>query len=455
MSRLALVRPEPVDDMTPVVVETEEAIIGALLMDIEALDTIARYLRPEHFLNPSAAAVYACILDMAAAGGLVDYLTVAFTLEAAGQLGPIGGSAQLTAYVLRCPVWHHIEAYARNIRRAAMRRETIEAAGDIATAAWETPDPSDVDGLIAYSRSRLEILDTDVSLGETGAVDEALTALRMPRPGGWSTGVAMIDDMLGGYGLTPKTVTCIAGPTGVGKTWLVMTWIREALEAGAVVADFSLEMSKHARLVRLAASCHYFGAAALRLMADPATWTDDDRRVDREIGEWVATFGNRYGLFDSQRELGSIIALARVAGADVVAIDYYQNIARPRGARDDNDADRVNSLAIERAAQAGNSAFVVVSQMDQAAVREITGGIRSQNSTMRWGKELGYRCDNEIVISRDKDSTPETTLMRIEPRKARHARGFAERADDDMRFRMNKATGRIAPFRDPLSAVPS
>lgn len=442
------------DPMTAVVMEAEEAVLGAVLCDPDAAGVAIRYLRPEHFLNPSHAAIFDCMMTLNRHGAAVDVVTVSTNLQAAGVYEEVGGAARLSELIAHCPVTVYAEHYAQIVRNAATRRELFSAAGDIQRWAWDTSAPADVDALLSWARRRIEAFDADMALAETGDALDAMAELRAPRPGGWATGVPLVDDMLGGYGVTAKRITCVTGPTGVGKTWLVMSWIRAAIEAGAVVCDFTLEMSKSERMARLAATSERFGAAALRLMNDPSKWDAEDHRLAGQIGAWVGSFGGRYKLYRQQRDVGVINAVTRLAGADIAVIDYYQNLSWPPGCRSDNDADRVNSLAIESAADRGNCAYVVVSQMDQAAVREVTGGIRSQNSTMRFGKELGYRAAHEIVISRDKDSTATLPLMRIEPRKNRYGRDFASREADEMLFVMDKTTGRIRPFRDPASAAP-
>lgn len=444
-------RSAPVD-LVPMSLDSEQAVLGAVLIDPSAFDVVARYLRPAHFHTPRHATIYARILAVRASGSEVDYLTVAEALRAAGEDGDVGGSAYLTELMAHCPVAHYVESYAQNVREAATRRDLISATGEIARAAYDTA--ADVEAAIVYARRLVESFDADMALAETGDAMEAHAKLAAPRPGGWPTGVSQIDDMLGGYGVLASNITCVTAPTGTFKTFLAMHWARAALEAGAIVCDFTLEMPEIERICRLAATSHYFGAAALRLIGDPLRWTADDRRVWTEIGEWLTTFGGRYKVFAEQRDIEAMNAIVRREGADLCVIDPYNNLRRPAGCRDRNDADEVNSLSIERAAKRTGCAYVVLSQMDVTSVREVMGGMRAAGSAMRYGKELGQRAAVELILSWDKDSTPSSLILRIEPRKSRHGRGVQQRTDDEFLFRLDPATGTVRPFVDPLAMVP-
>lgn len=442
----------PSGDAVPMSPDAEQAVLGAMLVDHEAFDVAARYLRPSHFHAPKHATIYARILAVRAAGSAVDYLTVSNAIGAAGEAATIGGSAYLAELIARCPVAHHVEHYALTVREAWVRREMIAAAGQIAAAGYDTS--ADVDGALAYMRRLAESFDDDVALAETGDAMEAHAELGAPRPGGWPTGVDAIDDMLGGYGIMASNITCITAPTGTFKTFLAMHWARAALEAGATVCDFSIEMPRIERLCRFAAVSPFFGAAALRLIGDPERWSDNDRRVWGEIGEYVRSFGGRYRVFEHQRDVEAMNAIVRRVGADVAIIDPYQNLRRPSGCRDRNDADEANSLSLERAAKKSGCAYVVISQMDVTSVREVMGGMRAAGSAMRYAKELGQRAGAELILSWDKQSTSSNLILRIEPRKSRHGRGAHQRTEDEFLFRLDPATGTVRPLVDPSSMVP-
>ncbi len=445
-----------VDDDTdapvPRVIDSERAVLGAVLIDPDAFEVVARYLRPSHFHTPRHATIYARILAVRASGSAVDNVTVAEALRAAGEYDDVGGSAYLMELMACCPVAHYVESYAQNVREAATRRDMIAAAGKLARVAYDTT--VDVDDAIDAGRRLMEAFDDDVALAETGNAMEAHAELAAPRPGGWSTGIDAIDDMLGGHGVMAQNITCITAPTGTFKTFLSMHIARAALEAGAVVNDFTLEMPRIERLCRFAAASPHFGAAALRLIGDPAHWSEGDRRTWVEIGLYIETFGGRYRVFEHQRGVEEMNAIVRRTGADLCIIDPYNNLRRPSGCRDRNDADEVNSLLIERAAKKSGCAYVVLSQMDVTSVREVMGGMRAAGSAMRYGKELGQRAAVELILSWDKSSTPSNLVLRIEPRKSRHGRGVQQREEEEFLFRIDPATGTVRPLIDPLAMVP-
>lgn len=439
-------------DTAPTAAAAEEAILGAAIVDPEALEVAARYLRPAHFSAPRRATVYARMLALRAAGSPVDVLTLGDALDATGEAKDVGGSAYLTELMLRCPVIHHAEHYARLVLAAAHRRDLIGAAGEIARAAWD--ETVDLSAAVAYANGLVSTFDDALAVGETGDALAAHAKLSAPRPGVWSTGMPAIDDMIGG-GVLAKGITCITAPTGTFKTFLALHCARAVLEAGGTVVDFSLEMPVEERICRLAATDKRFGAAALRLIRAPETWSDDDHHLDAMIGDWILSLGGRYRLFEDQRDINAMSAIARSAGADLVLIDPYNNLARPAKAKDRNDADEANSLAIERAARKSGAAYLVTAQMDVASIREIVGGLRAAGSAMRYGKELGQRAGVELILSWAKESTPDALVLRIEPRKTRHGRGAAQRDESEFLFRLDPATGTVRPLaqvaeREPL-----
>lgn len=103
-------------------VRAEKAVIGALLIDPDALERVSRIVGPEDFSRPAGRVIFAAMLALRDRGMAVDYVTVASEIERGPGFKAIGGIATLTALVNECPTSLHAEFYAQCIAQAAADR---------------------------------------------------------------------------------------------------------------------------------------------------------------------------------------------------------------------------------------------------------------------------------------------------------------------------------------------
>ena len=85
--------------MPPQSIEAEQSVLGALLIDKDAVIEVADFLRPEDFYRGHHGTVYSAVLDLYERREPVDLVTVSEVLERRGQLDAIGGSAYLTSLI--------------------------------------------------------------------------------------------------------------------------------------------------------------------------------------------------------------------------------------------------------------------------------------------------------------------------------------------------------------------
>ena len=102
-----------IDRLPPQSIEAEQSVLGALLIDRDAVIEVAELLRPEDFYRSHHGTVYAAILELSEKREPVDLVTVSEVLERQGQLDSIGGSAYLTSLINLTPTAVNAVYYAR------------------------------------------------------------------------------------------------------------------------------------------------------------------------------------------------------------------------------------------------------------------------------------------------------------------------------------------------------
>ena len=126
-----------IDRLPPQSIEAEQSVLGALLIDKDAVIEVADFLRPEDFYRGHHGTIYGAVLDLYERREPVDLVTVSEVLERRGQLDAIGGSAYLTSLINLTPTAVNSVHYGRIVERKAVLRNLISAAGRIAGIGYE------------------------------------------------------------------------------------------------------------------------------------------------------------------------------------------------------------------------------------------------------------------------------------------------------------------------------
>ncbi|MGQ9521397.1 MAG: replicative DNA helicase [Anaerolineae bacterium] len=258
------------EKMIPHDVEAEEAVLGSLLIDPDALYRVASFLRPEDFYIQKNGWIYEAILALHDRREPVDLVTLRNELEARGLLEEVGGVAYLARLIDTVPTAIHVEAYGRIVEEAAIRRRLISAASDIAQLAYqEAQEIGEVldraeQSLFAISQRRItrDLVPIQEVVRPFYDRIEYLYA-HQGEPLGVPTGFIDLDKLLGG--LQKSDLIIVAARPGVGKTSLCLSIARNAARLGKHVAIFSLEMSAEQVVQRLISAETGIDAQRLRL----------------------------------------------------------------------------------------------------------------------------------------------------------------------------------------------
>ncbi len=236
--------------MQPHARELEEAVIGACLIEQEALPLIADKLRPEMFYDNHHQLIFAAFMAMYHADKKIDILTVKEELTRRGDAGCDRRGpytiVQLSSKVVSSA---HIEYHAQIIHQKYLAREAVVGFNKLLTCAMdETIDIDDtlidahnlLDRLEGESDHNAHIRDMETLMADTMEEAERRIAKSVNGVTGIPTGLTELDKKTGG--LQDSDLIVIAARPSVGKTAFALHLARSAAMAGNTVAVYSLEM---------------------------------------------------------------------------------------------------------------------------------------------------------------------------------------------------------------------
>ncbi|MBE3580262.1 MAG: replicative DNA helicase [Thermoanaerobacteraceae bacterium] len=250
---------ELAERLPPHSLEAEQSVLGAILLDREALLTAAEILRVEDFYREAHRVIYRTILNLESRGEVVDLLTVTEELKRRGELEAVGGASYLAQLTTVVPSVANAGHYARIVSQKAALRQLIQAATRIAERAYE--EEGEV-GEIVDEAERL-ILEVAAGRYRDGFVNIKQVLLqtfehleRLASHKGEVTGLPTftdLDRLLSG--LQPSDLIICAARPGMGKTSFCLNIAQKvALQQKVPVAIFSLEMSKDQVVQRMLAA---------------------------------------------------------------------------------------------------------------------------------------------------------------------------------------------------------
>lgn len=248
------------DRVPPQNLDAERSVLGALLLDRDAVIKIAESLRSEHFYREIHGIIYAAILRLFEAREPADLITLSNELNRFQQLERVGGDGYLAELAAGVPTAAHIEHYAHIVKENFTRRQLITTASKVTELSFETAQP--IDQILdqaeqtLFSISQEHLKQNFTSLQTTLAENfDRLEELHKNkgRLRGIPTGFRDIDNKLAG--LQDGNLIILAARPSVGKTSLALNICQYvAVEEKLPVGFLSLESSKEELVDRLLAS---------------------------------------------------------------------------------------------------------------------------------------------------------------------------------------------------------
>ncbi|HPC30978.1 MAG TPA: replicative DNA helicase [Candidatus Paceibacterota bacterium] len=250
----------PEEKLPPQNIEAEESVLGALIIDNNAIVKIADILFPEDFYLPKHQQIFEAILDLYKKNEPVDVLSLTNRLEEKNLLKEIGGVSFLTSLVNKTPTSAHVVHYAKIVHDKKILRDLVSASYQIAELGFnEEEDVSNVlDNAeqIIFNISQKSISYEFIPLKEE--LVKAFERIDQLHKGGGklrglTTGFSQLDKYLAG--LQKSDLIVLGARPSLGKTSLALDIARHvALRERVPVGIFSLEMSRDQIVDRLIAA---------------------------------------------------------------------------------------------------------------------------------------------------------------------------------------------------------
>lgn len=313
--------------------EAEQSVLGAMLIDRDAVNAVANLLRPEDFYADKHQQLFAAIIAIFNRGEPVDLITVQDELRTRGQLDAIGGLMYLTSLVNLVPTTANVQQYALIVDQKATLRRLQTVARKIVDDCYLTEDMDST--LLDAEKSIVEVTQRRSSKGYVHIKDALVTAYghleflysSKGKTTGVTTGFQDLDQLTSG--LQPSDLIIVAARPSVGKTAFTLNIARNAaVIGGAKVAFFSLEMSAEQLAMRLLSSEAAVDGHRLR------TGQLQDQDWQR-LGSGLATLAESSIYIDDTPNcpLSEVRAksrrIAQEHGLDLVIIDYLQLMSMP------------------------------------------------------------------------------------------------------------------------------
>ena len=270
----------------PQAVELEQAVLGALMLEKDAIIDVQEYVRVETFYTEEHRIIFKAIQDLSFEMKAIDLYTVTERLKSQKELQKVGGAAYLAELTQKVASAAHVEFHAKIIAQKYVQRELIRSATEIQRRSYD--EEVDVTELIGFAEQEIfRVSDGNVKRSVQSASDILRKALAQIEEAsktageynGVRSGFTDIDSVTLGW--QPSDLIIIAARPSMGKTAFVLTMARNmAVEFKTPVAFFSLEMSSVQLMNRLIVAETQLNSKDLRTgNLTPAQWTHLERQT--------------------------------------------------------------------------------------------------------------------------------------------------------------------------------
>ncbi len=388
----------------PQAIDMEEAVLGAIMLEKEAVITILDILKPESFYKDSHRKIFKAVSDLSTREFPVDLYTVTEELRAHGELESIGGPVYLSQLTSKVVSAANVDYHARIVAQKYIQRELIRVSTEIQTRSFD--DTWDVTELLDYSENELfQIAEGNIKrevspinmvikeaikeIEEAGKREDALVGI--------PSGFTKLDRLTSGW--QKAELVIIAARPSMGKTAFALSMARNmAIDHGKKVAIFSCEMSSIQLVNRLiVAETDIAGDKIRNGRLSEEEWKQLDTRIKKLVQAPIFIDDTpAISIFELRAKCRRLMAQHKL---DIVIVDYLQLMSGPDNAGSREQEVSNISRSLKSIAKELNVPIIALSQLNRSV--EMRGGTkRPLLSDLRESGAIEQDADMVVFIHR-------------------------------------------------------
>lgn len=402
--------------------EAERSVIGAMLLDKEAVVDVVEFLKAEHFYNEKHGRIFDVMVDLYQERDPIDVVSVAERLKKKKSLTEVGGATYLNELVSNVPTAAHAEHYGKLVRDHYTKRQLISVSAQISSMSFD--ESGDVRQILDSAEQKVFSLAQqhlrqvfvpvkDILSESFDRLDELHKSVGAMR--GVPTGFSELDNVLAG--MQDSNLLILAARPGVGKTALALNIAQAAAYKHRLpVGFFSLEMSREELMDRLLVSQAEIDAWKMKT---GHLNEDEFTKLSDAMGELYET-----PLYIDDTPGASILEMRTKArrlqaehGLKLIIVDYLQ-LARP-SRNMDNRVQEVSEISqgLKNMARELKVPVLALSQLSRNV--ESRGIKKPQLADLRESGAIEQDADVVMFLWRENDEDLESMTLDI----AKHRNG--------------------------------
>ncbi|WP_304341464.1 replicative DNA helicase [Metaclostridioides mangenotii] len=320
---------EDITRVPPHSVESEQSILGSILLDKDAMITVAEIINPDDFYKEAHKIIYESMVSLSTKSEPIDIITLTEELKGKGHLTDVGGISYITSLSTVVPTTSNVKFYTDIVKEKSVLRKLIKASNDIIKLGYEKSIK--IEDVIDQAEKKIFDISQEKASDDFKPINEVLMDTydmieqlytNKSDVTGVTTGFKDLNKKMNGFQRTDLIL--IAARPAMGKTAFSLNLVQNAaIKGNASVAVFSLEMSKEQLVQRMLSSQSSVDLKRIK------TGTLGDSDWPRIIDAMAVLSDTKIHIDDTPgikiSELRSKCRKLKIEqGLDLVLIDYLQ-----------------------------------------------------------------------------------------------------------------------------------
>lgn len=407
---------EDIGRIPPHSVESEQSILGSILLDKEAIITVTETIKPEDFYKEAHKIIYECMMKLNNKNEPIDLITLTEELKKQGHLEDVGGISYITSLSTIVPTTSNVKYYADIVKEKSVLRKLIKVSNDILNLGYDSSIK--VEDILEKAEKQIFDISQEKSSEDFQAINSVLMDTydmieklytNKEDITGITTGFEDLNKKTNG--LQRTDLILIAARPAMGKTAFSLNLVQNAaLKGDASVAVFSLEMSKEQLVQRmLSAQSH----VELKKIKTGSLDENDWPRIIDAMS--VLSNANIYIDDTPGIKIGELRSKCRKLkiekGLDLILIDYLQLMEGDGGNESRQQEISKISRSLKIIAKELNCPVVALSQLSRAP--EQRSDHRPMLSDLRESGAIEQDADIVMFLYRDEYYHPDSERKNI------------------------------------------